>query len=303
MRGWVGLLVASTLVFAGACESEDPAACVPETDLAFCARLGFACGEATGFDDCEASRTVVCGMCAAGESCVANACVASMDGGALDAGDGGDAGAGDGGDVEDAGAPDAGSCLASNGWPVSTLPAGYEGSGYALGDDFPPFEDMIDQSGASDVFLGQFHGAMVVLAAHAIWSVPSVLMDETAQVRLDALNEELSDVVTVQISVLVDDDTPGATAEGGFAMRSDAFLWAADASASFPVLAGPSAYQLSVDAEVGSLPTVWLLDPMLEVRRVFLGYPGDEPLRQAVRDAWSAFREANPGWTSTFCEE
>lgn len=280
----------------GACDNDG--ACVPETDLAFCARQGFECGAATGFDNCEASRTVACGMCTGGQMCSANACVAGIDAGGPDAG-----GPDDAGGPEDAGAPDAGTCLAANGWPVSSLPAGYMGDGYAVGDRFPAFTDMVDQNGETDVSLGQFYGAMIVLAVHAAWNPPSVMMDATAQARLDTLNGATTDYVTVQLSVLSDDETPGGQMTGGIATGATASQWAMDRGGSFPVLAGMPAYQLSVDASVGSLPTIFILDPNLEVREVIAGWPGDMALLQSVRDAWTAFRGDNPAWTSTYCPE
>jgi hypothetical protein len=58
----------------------DGAACLPEADGAFCARLGKNCGAVTAFDNCGARRTVAsCGVCGSHfESCgggwVANVC-------------------------------------------------------------------------------------------------------------------------------------------------------------------------------------------------------------------------------------
>jgi hypothetical protein len=50
--------------------------CMPETDTAFCARLGASCGEATQFDNCGVARTVAsCGTCTAGACETASACV------------------------------------------------------------------------------------------------------------------------------------------------------------------------------------------------------------------------------------
>ena len=43
--------------------------CLPETDAAFCARLGADCDPVTAGDNCGAQRSVDCGACAAGESC------------------------------------------------------------------------------------------------------------------------------------------------------------------------------------------------------------------------------------------
>ena len=55
------------------------AACVPETNPAFCARLAKNCGSVTGTDNCGAPRTVSsCGTCAAPQTCggggTANVC-------------------------------------------------------------------------------------------------------------------------------------------------------------------------------------------------------------------------------------
>ena len=54
------------------------AACVAESDAAFCARRGKNCGAVAGDDNCGASRTVAsCGTCTAPTTCgaaVANVC-------------------------------------------------------------------------------------------------------------------------------------------------------------------------------------------------------------------------------------
>jgi predicted alpha-1,2-mannosidase len=76
-----------------------PAMCMPETDMAFCARLAKNCGTVANNDNCGAPRTVMsCGVCAAPNTCagggVANVCGSgAADGG----GAGGGAGAGGGG--------------------------------------------------------------------------------------------------------------------------------------------------------------------------------------------------------------
>jgi prepilin-type N-terminal cleavage/methylation domain-containing protein len=53
--------------------------CAPETDPAFCTRLGAVCGSLTGTDNCGQSRTVAaCGSsCSFGYRCNINSCVAS----------------------------------------------------------------------------------------------------------------------------------------------------------------------------------------------------------------------------------
>ena len=52
-------------------------ACSPESDAAFCTRLGATCGTASGTDNCAAARTVAsCGSCPSGQACNAsNRCV------------------------------------------------------------------------------------------------------------------------------------------------------------------------------------------------------------------------------------
>lgn len=49
-------------------------ACVPETDVAVCARLTSACESQTTMDNCGVSRTVDCGACMTGQGCVVGTC-------------------------------------------------------------------------------------------------------------------------------------------------------------------------------------------------------------------------------------
>src|SRR5207245_2812957 len=53
-------------------------ACIPESDGAFCIRLGYACGTQSGLDNCGAARIVAsCGSCsnnANGNACINGAC-------------------------------------------------------------------------------------------------------------------------------------------------------------------------------------------------------------------------------------
>ncbi|MBA3464801.1 MAG: hypothetical protein H0T46_33010 [Deltaproteobacteria bacterium] len=49
-------------------------ACVAETDMAFCARLGNACESRTSADNCGMQRTVDCGTCAGAMGCVVGTC-------------------------------------------------------------------------------------------------------------------------------------------------------------------------------------------------------------------------------------
>lgn len=48
----------------------DACGCQPESDLAFCARLGKTCGSVTATDNCGASRTAECGTCGSFRTCL-----------------------------------------------------------------------------------------------------------------------------------------------------------------------------------------------------------------------------------------
>ena len=57
------------------------APCTPETNTAFCSRLGKNCGSVTANDNCGNSRTVTsCGNCGTGQTCTNNVCVDSPTG-------------------------------------------------------------------------------------------------------------------------------------------------------------------------------------------------------------------------------
>lgn len=49
-------------------------ACVPESDSAFCMRLGKDCDQLMGTDNCGQSRTASCGACRSAIACLANVC-------------------------------------------------------------------------------------------------------------------------------------------------------------------------------------------------------------------------------------
>jgi hypothetical protein len=51
--------------------------CTPESDDAFCARLGYDCDPVTAADNCGNSRTVDCGTCTSPDTCTANQCSCS----------------------------------------------------------------------------------------------------------------------------------------------------------------------------------------------------------------------------------
>lgn len=65
-------------VDAGPIAPRDGSACVPESDVDFCARLSKDCDLVSGFDSCGVGRTANCGTCAPPTSCggggVANVC-------------------------------------------------------------------------------------------------------------------------------------------------------------------------------------------------------------------------------------
>src|SRR5260221_233396 len=53
--------------------------CIPESDDAFCQRLGKGCGTVGDLDNCGQPRTVEsCGACVAGQSCTAEGICACM---------------------------------------------------------------------------------------------------------------------------------------------------------------------------------------------------------------------------------
>jgi hypothetical protein len=53
-------------------------ACSPETDSAFCLRLGKTCESFSGTDNCGHSRTANCGTCSGSNVCVMNSCLAPV---------------------------------------------------------------------------------------------------------------------------------------------------------------------------------------------------------------------------------
>ncbi len=62
------------------CSAAGKCACSGETDLAFCTRMGKACGSASGYDLCGAYRTVgVCGTCANNNVCSSGVCACASE--------------------------------------------------------------------------------------------------------------------------------------------------------------------------------------------------------------------------------
>ena len=74
MKGWASCLLAVCCLVVGCSDSQE---CQPETDTAFCQRLGKDCGTVSGTDNCGSSRSADCGSCTPPETCgieVANVC-------------------------------------------------------------------------------------------------------------------------------------------------------------------------------------------------------------------------------------
>jgi hypothetical protein len=58
----------------GATSNGRDAACVAESDAAFCTRIGKSCESQTATDNCGMPRTIDCGTCADGDGCVVGVC-------------------------------------------------------------------------------------------------------------------------------------------------------------------------------------------------------------------------------------
>lgn len=67
--GCDGQLECGTCTAPEACNADNRCDCAPETDKAFCDRLGKNCDEVSAFDNCEKSRTVNCGSCSGQDTC------------------------------------------------------------------------------------------------------------------------------------------------------------------------------------------------------------------------------------------
>lgn len=68
--------VQSNVVVDGAATGDDT--CVPESDAAFCLRIGKTCESQNAADNCGLSRTADCGTCASGDGCVVGVCQAPV---------------------------------------------------------------------------------------------------------------------------------------------------------------------------------------------------------------------------------
>lgn len=192
------------------------------------------------------------------------------------------------------------SCLASNGWPASTLPADYQGTGYGVGDRLILPESMPDQGGQYFEF-GQYYGAMLLIHIGGMHSPDS---QELADSRRDREAEfDMNEYVYREISVLIDDTMPGADENGGYASINDAASWASRYSVSGPILADIEAYQFGVDMNVATVPTLMILDPMFEIRSITTGFVAHEQIRTDVEAAWAAFSTDNPDFQFDFCEQ
>lgn len=185
--------------------------------------------------------------------------------------------------------------VALNGWPMSNAPSNYVGSGYTVGQQFPDVT-AIDQNGNTDVALSQFYGAMVVVALDAGWATFSVAGAAEFATMKQELEDE-SDAYRVYILSAYFEDANLSTTDA-----SDALDWANTHGLTDPVLAGSTVSQLWTDVGTNSAPTYVILDPLFQVRNVINGWSGAAAFKTAVRDAWTAFRTANPTWTSPFID-
>ena len=201
---------------------------------------------------------------------------------------GGQGGGGQGGGGQGGGGQ-GGSCVpAANGWPTSQLPAGYAGTGYAVGDQAPVFIGA-DQNGSTDVSLAQFYGNMLVVAFHTGWNGPSNQAASSAESLRNQLNGSYGFWI---IDILLEGDNVGQPSQPG-----DASDWANTYGLTYPVLSGQSAYDLGSPYNIMAVPTYVILDPGLRIRDIIMGYPGDPALTTAVNAARDAFLADNPGWT------
>ncbi|MCU0657905.1 MAG: hypothetical protein MUF64_22375, partial [Polyangiaceae bacterium] len=67
--GCEGTLECGTCTAPETCGADNRCGCIPETDPAFCARLGKDCDEVSNVDNCEKPRTANCGTCSGQETC------------------------------------------------------------------------------------------------------------------------------------------------------------------------------------------------------------------------------------------
>ena len=185
--------------------------------------------------------------------------------------------------------------IALNGWPVSNAPSPYVGSGYAVGDQFPDVT-ATDQNGNTDVALSQFYGAMVVVSLDAGWGPFSAMGAAEFATMKQELEDESDEYRVYIISAYFEDAALNTTD------ASDGLAWATTHSLTDPVLVGSTMAQLWADVGTRSAPSYVILDPLFEVRAVLTGWVGTTAFKNEVRNAWTAFRAANPTWTSPFID-
>lgn len=142
------------------------------------------------------------------------------------------------------------------------------GTGLQVGDVMAN-EAWVDQNG-QPVNLHQFYGYVTVVTVAARWCPPCQLAAETSQALL---TQHLPQGV-IFIEQLVNGLNPNTNA-----VQSDADIWANQYALQYPVVFGAD------PISTPSIPTYFILDRELRIRRIFEGYPGDPALSGAINNA------------------
>mgnify|MGYP002632423074 CR=1 FL=1 len=182
--------------------------------------------------------------------------------------------------------------LDDNYWPESQAPSNYQGTGAEVGDRLRDFE-LPDQYG-EQVSMTQFYGGLTLLVVGASWCEPCRDLAEA----MPGIEEDVQaqvDAVFWPVELLAAGSSPGR-----ITTVIDAAAWAEQFDASGPVFWGVGARDWAADHDVNSFPTLYLVDPGLQVRGVLSGWPGAAALTEALVATWAAFAEDEPDWTNPF---
>jgi len=174
-----------------------------------------------------------------------------------------------------------------NAWPTSQAPAGYAGTGGAVGD-FAYDMAVMDQFGSSAT-LTQFYGAFVLVQFCSVWAGPCRAVGGDLQALHDSVEGFSSDWEFFVVTVLI--ESANFTSAG----VGDAAAWALDYGLTEPVLVSPSSGQFMTQWDVAAYPTYFLLDPEFRIMDILIG--------GSVSAGWvqqhaADFVSANPGWTT-----
>jgi hypothetical protein len=183
--------------------------------------------------------------------------------------------------------------LDDNFWPLPVAPLDYEGTGLAVGETVPAWV-FPDQYG-NDAGMRQFWGGMTLLAVGASWCEPCRMLSAAMPTIEDGVADAVDGPLFWSIELLVEGSTGGRVST-----EADAAAWSSTYSASGPVLWGADAHAVLLDYGITTLPSIYVVDPMLEVREVIPGHPGAAALIDSVRGAWEAFAEENPDWSNPY---